>query len=264
MHHHFDSLKGCKIIVNRSKFWNRISKKQKFEDFMNIFEKGCLCVFHSQIWRNKWEFVGVVEFQLLKWSKKTNLCGKYCDLILRERSKNSSRVNEENVVEEIEVIEFRQRFKWTRFGGSCDGNWFNLLLLIHSLFKWRNDEISSGNSVNWLYDKLRNWSWVSLLIWWEMCVNWWLKLRAKYVRFERQYNSDEMKESLLLFNERCLSFVIIHTSDGIVSMLSVFNTNTSSLIQFFILNGSVLIIPPNINTLKFVKWSNSVGILLSE
>jgi hypothetical protein len=54
---------------------------------------------------------------------------------------------------------------------------------------WRSNEISWGNCVNWLYDKSRNWSWVSLLIWFD--------LRFKCVRFERQYNSDGMKESLL-------------------------------------------------------------------
>jgi hypothetical protein len=168
-----------------------------------------------------------------------------------ERFNLSSRVNEENVVKEIEVIEFRRIFNQTRFGGSCDENCFNLLLSIHSSLKWRSDEISSGNSVNRFDDKLRNWSWVSLLIWFEMCVIW-LKMRFKCVRFERQYKSDGMKRSLLFLNERCLSFVIIHTSDGIVSMLSLFNSNTSSLIQFFILNGILLIcvVPLNLNSLK--------------
>jgi hypothetical protein len=68
-------------------------------------------------------------------------------------------------------------------------------------------------------------------------------------------------------NEGCLNFVIIHTSDGIISMLSLFNSNTSSLIQFFIFNGNLLIfVVPlhNLNSLKFVKCSNSVGILLKE
>jgi hypothetical protein len=48
--------------------------------------------------------------------------------------------------------------------------------------------------------------------------------------------------------------------------LSLFNSNTSSLIQFFILNGNLLIfvVPLNLNSLKFVKCSNSVGILLKE
>jgi hypothetical protein len=39
-----------------------------------------------------------------------------------------------------------------------------------------------------------------------------------------------MKESLLRLNETFLSFVIIYISDGIISMLSLFNTNTLSLI----------------------------------
>jgi hypothetical protein len=45
------------------------------------------------------------------------------------------------------------------------GEWFDLLLQIHNSLKWRSDEISSGNSVNWFDGKLRNWSWVNLLIW---------------------------------------------------------------------------------------------------
>jgi hypothetical protein len=146
----------------------------------------------------------------------------------------------------------------TRFGGRCDGNWLNLLLLIHNSLKWRNDEISSGNCVNWFADKSRNWSWVSLLIWFEMCVIW-FQLRFKCVRFERQYNSDGMKESLLSINERCLSFVIIHTSDGIVWLLRLSNTNTSSLIQFFVFNGNLLILFHSIWT--FSNLSN-VPILL--
>jgi hypothetical protein len=120
-----------------------------------------------------------------------------------------------------------------------------------------------GNRGNRLSDKLRNWSWVSLLIRFKVCV--WLKLRSKCVRFETQHNSDGMKESLLLLNERCLSFVIIHTFDGIISMLRLSNSNTSSLIQFFILNGNILFFFfQTIWTLKFVKCSNSVGMLLRD
>jgi hypothetical protein len=170
---------------------------------------------------------------VLFFSEKNNLCGKYCDWF-KERYKISSRVNEDSVVEEIEVIKFRWRYKCTRFGGSCDENWFKLLFLIHSSLKWRSDELSSGNRVNWFDDKSRYWSWVSLMIWFE--------LRSKCVRLERQYNSDGMKESLLSLNERCLSFVIIYISDGIISMFSLFNINTSSLIQFFIFNENLLIL----------------------
>jgi hypothetical protein len=101
---------------------------------------------------------------------------------------------------------------------------------------------------------------VSLLIWFEMCVIWFL-LKFKCVRFERQYNSDGMKESLLRLNERCLSFVIIHTPDGIISMLRLFNSNTSSLVQFFIFNGNFLVcVAYNLNSLKFIKRFNPVGI----
>jgi hypothetical protein len=46
----------------------------------------------------------------------------------------------------------------------------------------------------------------------------------------------------------------------------LFNFNTSSLIQFFIFNGNLLIcvVPLNLNSLKFVKCSSSVEILLRE
>jgi hypothetical protein len=116
-----------------------------------------------------------------------------------------------------------------------------------------------------------------LMINWEIEVEWvcWFDLR--YVWFDCDWdpnmwdlrdnnNSDGMNESLLSINERFLNFVIIHTSDGIISMLRLFNTNTSSLIQFFILNGNLLIcvVSLNLNSLKFVKCSNSVGILLRE
>jgi hypothetical protein len=131
------------------------------------------------------------------WSEvRRPICVGSIVIWLSERSKFSSRINEESVVEEIEVIWFRLRFKRTRFGGSCDENCFNLLLWIDNPLKWRNDEISSRNCVNWLHDKSRNRSWVSLLICFEMCVIW-LWLRSKCVRFERQYNSDGTTESLL-------------------------------------------------------------------
>jgi hypothetical protein len=47
-------------------------------------------------------------------------------------------------------------------------------------------------------------------------------------------------------------------------MLRWFNSNTSSLIQFFIFNGNFLIciVSLNLNSLKFLKYSNSVGMLL--
>jgi hypothetical protein len=198
----------------------------------------------------------------MKWSEKTNLCGNYCDLIVRKP----------------------KIFKSCQWGECCGRNWNDWIsfkiqpnktwrklwwkltqfVIVNTQFiqmkKWWD---IIRNCVNWLHDKLRNWSWVSLLIWFEMCVIW-FELRFKYVRFERQLNSDGMKESLLSFNERCFSFVIIHTSDGIISMLNLCNFNTSSLIQFFIFNGNLLIfvVPLNLNSLKFVKCSNSVGILL--
>jgi hypothetical protein len=111
----------------------------------------------------------ISRFDYKCWSElRRPICVGSTAIWFQQRFNLSSRVNEESVVEEIEVIEFRLRYKRTRFGGSCDENCFNLLLLIHNLLKWRSDEISSGNCVNWFDDKSRNWSWESLLIWFEI------------------------------------------------------------------------------------------------
>jgi hypothetical protein len=72
------NLKICesnRLIINQN--WKFLECK------LTKRERICVFLFTHQIWRNKWEFV-VIEIQKLKWSEKTNLCGKYCDLISRE------------------------------------------------------------------------------------------------------------------------------------------------------------------------------------
>jgi hypothetical protein len=117
------------------------------------------------------------------------------------------------------LIWFPQKFNQTRFAGSCDGNWVNLLKAINSSLKWRSDEISSGNSFNRLKDKSRYWSEFVDLIWdvcdlietetqmceiWEIIQFWWNYFNVEIFQHQH-FKIDPILHSQWKFVDLCCS-----------------------------------------------------------
>jgi hypothetical protein len=134
--------------------------KSNEKNFEYVQKKEWMLLFTHQIWRNKWEFI-TPEIQFVKWTEKTNLCGNYCDLILRKIQTFKSCQRRE-CWGRIDVIEFRQRFKSTKFGRSCDGNWFSLLFSTQ-ITKWWNIIRKFCQMIWWQIENLKMSEFVDLM-----------------------------------------------------------------------------------------------------
>jgi hypothetical protein len=174
-----------KSIINKSWKESRIKLKLRklklygrYQSFYHLTCQNSHFIDGSYFYFQSW-------LQMLEWSKKTNLCGKYCDLIFKK-------------IQTLKLCQWGEccRRNWSDWiSNEIQTNkiwrklWWKLIQFVivntqsTQMKKWW-DIIRKLCQLIWFQDKLRNWSWVSLLVRFEMCVIW-FELRFKCVRFER-------------------------------------------------------------------------------